>query len=104
MDIIEKHLKTIILQQKKQQDQLDTFNRRLMSIEQSLKLNTHATTETSTHTKRILPYVTRAMTALHKAFQMVANGILNLREETSEFAGNIIESSHDTDYCNLRSV
>ena len=98
MERIVKLLATVIEVQKKQHETLEVLNRRLMGIEESVRLNTHASTQTLTHTKRIQPYVDKAMRALHSAFQMVANGILNLREETSEFAGSIIDTDYDTNY------
>ena len=104
MEEIKTLLETVIKQQSKQQEQLDVLNRRLMAMEESIRLNTHASTQTLTHTKRIKPYVDKAMSALHRAFNMVANGILNLREETSEFAGTIIDMECDTDFSNVRSV
>jgi hypothetical protein len=53
------------------------------------------TQESLTYIKRIQPYINKAMKTLHDAFRMVANGILNLREETSEFAGTVIDSELD---------
>ena len=98
MERIEKLLATIIEVQKQHQNSLEVLNRRLMGIEESVRLNTNASTQTLTHTKRIQPYVEKAMHALHSAFHMVANGILNLREETSEFAGSLIDTEYDTNY------
>ena len=104
MEEIKTLLQTVIKQQTEHQEQLNILNRRLMTIEESIRLNTHASTQTLTHTKRIKPYVNKAMSALHKAFNMVANGILNLREETSEFAGTIIDMECDTDFSNVRRI
>ena len=104
MEELKTLLETVIKQQSKQQEQLDVLNRRLMAMEESIRLNTYASTQTLTHTKRIKPYVDKAMSALHRAFNMVTNGILNLREETSEFAGTILDTSCDTNYSNVRSV
>jgi len=98
MQHIEELVTSLVESQKKMQEQLETINRRLCSIEESTRLNTNAATQTLTYTKRLQPYIEKAMRALHHAFQMVANGILNLREETSEFAGSFVDTEYDTDY------
>ena len=98
MERIEKLLTTIITSQNEHKKVLETINRRLLGIEESIRLNTNSAQQTLTHTRRIKPYVEKAMSTLHRAFQMVANGILNLREETSEFAGSVIDSENDRNY------
>ena len=104
MHNLENKLDSIIKQQKQQQFLLDVINKRLMSIEESVRLNTHSAGQTLTHTRRIQPFIDKAMKTLHKAFEMVANGILNLREETSEFAGTVLETSLDIQHLNIRKV
>ena len=102
MDKIEQLLTTVVEQQKKQQEQIEVLNRRFMCVEESIRLNTNSATQTLTYTKRVLPYIDGAMRALHEAFRMLANGILNLREETSDFAGLIIDTNQDPDFCTRR--
>ena len=89
-------LDIIIEQQKKQQKTLDTINTHLAALDRTVTHSRHIVTETLVYVKRIQPYIDKAMKALEKAFRMIVNGILNLREEQSEFAGNALEESLDT--------
>ena len=92
---IEKVLAVVVVLLEKQGEQLETTNRIIAGLQTSVRLNTSASTQTLTYVKRIQPYIEKAMSALHKAFHMVVNGILNLREEKSEFAGSIIDTEYD---------
>ena len=98
MEVVESKLDMIISMNIKQQEQIDALNRHMMSLQESVRLNTNAATQTLTYIKRIQPYIEKAMMALHTAFRMVGNGIFNLREEQSEFAGNAIDMQLDTRY------
>ena len=90
---IEQQLKLIVEEQKKTTEAISVVNRRMMGFEQTFGLMRRYTQETLTYVKRLQPYIEKAMKTLHVAFRMVANGILNLREEQSEFAGTFIDSS-----------
>ena len=74
---------------------LDVFNARFVGFERTVRINTSRVQETLTYVKRLQPYIKQAMGALHNAFKMVCNGILNLREEQSEFAGNCLDEQND---------
>lgn len=95
MQRIEDQLRLIVEEQVKTTEAISVVNRRMMGFEQTVGLMRRYTQETLTYVKRIQPYIEKAMKTLHEAFRLVANGIWNLREETSEFAGNIISSNLD---------
>ncbi len=77
---------------------LEIIDKRLGVIEDRLQRNTHISREVLTYTKRIQAYIKSAMVTLHSSFKMIVNGILNLREEHSEFAGNVLNNDLDTDF------
>ena len=95
LELIEEKLTLILEQQKETCQSVQSFNRRMMGFEQKFGLIHRFTQETLTYVKRIQPYIEKAMKTLHEAFRLVANGIWNLRDEQSEFAGNIINSELD---------
>jgi hypothetical protein len=95
MQRIEDQLRLLVEAQVKTTEAISVVNRRMMGFEQTVGLMRRYTQETLTYVKRIQPYIEKAMKTLHEAFRLVANGIWNLREETSEFAGNIISSNLD---------
>ena len=74
---------------------LQVFNRRFAGFERTVRASEHRVQETLTYVKRLQPYIKQAMGALHNAFKMVCNGILNLREEQSEFAGSCLDEQND---------
>jgi hypothetical protein len=78
-----------------QSNSIESFNKRMLGFESTFAQMRRFTQESLTYIKRIQPYINKAMKTLHDAFRMVANGILNLREETSEFAGTVIDSELD---------
>ena len=88
-------LDTIITVQAGQAEHIEAINRRFVKFESSFTFMHQKTGECLTYIKRLKPFIMQAMQTLHKAFKMVGNGILNLREEQSSFAGNIIDSEHD---------
>ena len=90
MEKVTEKLDLIIELQKKQQKDIDALKRHLVSINDSLRINTHNTQENATLVRRLGPRLEKAKQALHQAFHMICSGILNQREEISEFAGNII--------------
>ena len=98
MEVVSSKLDIIIGMNTKQSDEIDALKRHMVTLQESVRLNTSAASQALTYIKRIQPYIEKAMLALHKAFHMVANGILNLREEQSEFAGNAINMDLDTRY------
>lgn len=92
---IEQKLDQILKQQEATQQTIESFNRRMHSFETTFHQMRRFTQESLTYIKRIQPFINKAMKTLHDAFRMVANGILNLREEQSEFAGSIIDTELD---------
>ena len=88
-----KKLDLILLQNTEMSEKLDVFNRRFVAFERSVTINSRHIQETKTLVNRIKPYIEKAMAALHQAFKMVCNGILNQREEISEFAGTVLDTS-----------
>ena len=82
---IEIIMKEILVEQQKTAERLDVINRRLMTMEDSIRRTNTATQNALVHIKRLKPYITLAMSTLHEAFKMVCNGILNLREEAETF-------------------
>ena len=92
---IEIILQEILVEQKKTSERLDVINRRLMTMEDSIRRTNTNTQNSLVHIKRLRPYIEQAMGVLHQAFKMVCNGILNQREEISEFAGNVVDTEYD---------
>ena len=78
--------------------QLEVFNERFVAFERSVTVNSRHVQETKTLVRRIKPYIEKAMTTLHQAFKLVCNGILNQREELSEYAGTVINTNYDREY------
>ena len=95
---INKKLDLIIEVQLTHTENIGSLNKRFLGFEHSFTFMQQKTGECLTYIKRIQPFVDRAMRALHSAFQMVANGILNLREEQSEFAGSVIDETLDVKF------
>ena len=95
MQRIEEQLTLLIEAQRETTEKISVVNHRMLGFEQTFGLMRRYTQETLTYVKRIQPYIEKAMKTLHEAFRLVANGIWNLREETSEFAGNVISSELD---------
>ena len=98
MEKIEKKLDQIIELQKKQHEDIQALKRHLVGFNQSLTINTRNTQENATLVRRIAPLLEKSMKVIQQSFYMICNGILNQREELSEFAGNIIEESLDVKY------
>jgi hypothetical protein len=73
-----------------QKCEIQSLTRQVAGFENNFRYMQQKITECITYVKRIQPYVDKAMKALHKSFTMLCTGILNLREETSEFAGTIL--------------
>ena len=68
----------------------EILNRRLTSLEPNVIKSRNVSQELLTLIRRLSDLVDKAMKTLHKAFKMTLNGILNLREEQSEFAGTVL--------------
>ena len=92
---VKEQISLLIEEQKKTTDALAVVNRRMMGFEQTFGLVKRYTQETVTYVKRIQPVIEKAMKTLQESFHLVCNGIWNLREETSEFAGNCINEKLD---------
>ena len=92
---IEKKLSLVVTRLDIILETLQVFNRRFVGFERTVRTNERQVQETLTYVKRLQPYIEKAMSALHNAFRMVCNGILNLREEQSEFAGNCLDEQND---------
>jgi hypothetical protein len=63
---------------------------RVCSLEKNVIQTRNISQELLTLIRRLSGLVDSAMKTLHKAFKMTLNGILNLREEQSEFAGTVL--------------
>jgi prophage DNA circulation protein len=94
IEIIVKKLDAVSELQQKHTDDLQSVNINLVSFKNTISYLQRTVTETLTYVRRVQPFISKAMGALHQAFKMLSNGILNLREETSEAVGTII---HDSD-------
>ena len=98
MENIEKKLDSIIELQKQQHEDIQALKRHLVDINQSLTINTRKTQENATLVRRLGPFLEKAMRALEQAFKMICNGILNQREEISEFAGTFLDNDLTVKY------
>ena len=95
IELIVKKLDAISQLQQKHTDDLQSLNINLVSFKNTISYLQRTVTETLTYVRRVQPFISKAMGALHQAFRMLSNGILNLREETSEAIGSLIDESSD---------
>ena len=65
-----------------------TNNSTLCDIQKQVKHNTKLL-------EQLTPKIDSAMRVLEKAFKMICNAVMNLREEQSEFAGTCINENLD---------
>jgi hypothetical protein len=80
----------VMIMLREQKVMLQSLNHKVLGFENNFRYMQRKITECVTYIKRIQPYIDNAMGALHKSFKMLCTGILNLREEQSEYAGTII--------------
>ena len=74
---------------------IQSLNRNFVALHNTFSYMRRAVQETLTYVKRLQPYIHSAMNALHTAFKMTSNGILNLREELSEEVGSLLNETSD---------
>jgi hypothetical protein len=95
LEIIVEKLNAISVLQKEHTENIQSLNRHFVGFQNAISYMQRTVQESLTYVKRLKPFINRAMTALHTAFKMTANGILNLREELSEEVGSLINETSD---------
>ena len=95
LEIVIEKLALIAERQKEHTESIESLNRNLVAFQNAMTYMRRTIQETLTYVKRLKPYISSAMTTLHTAFKMTANGILNLREELSEEVGSLIDETSD---------
>ena len=78
--------------------ELETINMRISVIEHEVRRTSDAARNVKIEMQRFVPKTDKAIEAIRKAFYLTCNGILNLRLETSEFAGTIVNTEHDMQF------
>ena len=95
LQIIVEKLNAISVQQKEHTESIQSLNRHFAGFQNAVNYMQRTVQETLTYVKRLKPFIDSAMKALHTAFKMTCNGILNLREELSEEVGSLINETSD---------
>ena len=66
------------------------LNRKIFYLQEQIETTVQKLTEIGVYVRRNSKRLAEAMTTLQKAWQLTSNAQYNLREELSEFAGNMV--------------
>ena len=94
---LDKILNAMLVMEENINVKLQGIAQRLTVLERDVGVSYRKIQDVHTFMRRLPPYIKSAMKTLHEAFLRVTTGIMNLREETSEFAGTILYDNLEHD-------